>query len=215
MEFKLIDGLRSGSRQHVEPAVVSSGLAEVRAYWEGLRHLGSIPARTGLDPRGISGALDRVFIAERIGTGLVRVRIAGSALTEIAGLDLRGLPLSCLFQTEARPRLTGLIERVFTGPIAAELHLEAERGLGRPALNGRLLLLPLVDVDGLRTLLLGCFSFNGGLGRAPRRFAIHAATEERLLAEAVQHRATHSSCEVVAFAAQDSKRHLRLVYSAD
>jgi hypothetical protein len=43
------------------------GPAEVRAYWEGLRRDGAIPARTDLDPRGMADVLDQVFVAERIG----------------------------------------------------------------------------------------------------------------------------------------------------
>src|SRR5690606_17239587 len=81
------------------------GPAELRAYWEGLRRGGSIPCRADLDPRGMAGVLDRVFVGERIGTGLVRLRIAGTALTDIAGLEMKGLPLSALFLPEARARL--------------------------------------------------------------------------------------------------------------
>ena len=58
--------------------------------------------RAALDPRGMTGVLDRVFLAERIGRGVAQVRIAGSALGEIGGMDLRGLPLTVLFCAEAR-----------------------------------------------------------------------------------------------------------------
>ncbi len=156
-------------------------IAEVRGYWEALRTGGRIPARSDLDPRGMARALDHVFVAERIATGLVRLRIAGMALTDLAGLDMKGLPLSTLFLPEARLRLAEVLERVFTLPEAAELHLEAERSIGRPALAARLLLLPLHSNGGARDLILGCLATDGEIGRAPRRFAIARAVEERLI----------------------------------
>ena len=72
---------------------VFDGPAQVRAYWEGLRQDGRLPARADLDPRGLVGVLDRVLLADRIGRGVAQVRIAGSGLAEFAGLDLRVVAL--------------------------------------------------------------------------------------------------------------------------
>jgi hypothetical protein len=157
-------------------------LQQVRGYWEGLRGAqGAIPARSALDPRGLAPALDHVFVAEKIGTGLIRLRIAGMGLTDLAGLDMKGLPLSTIFLPEARLRLAEVIERVFAQPLASEVHLEAERTIGRPALEGRLLLLPLTSTGGSCDLVLGCLKTLGEIGRAPRRFAIARVIEERLI----------------------------------
>lgn len=93
-------------------ALPFAGLAEVRAYWEGLRRRNQLPLRSQLDPRGLAGALDRVFIAERIGRGLVQVRIAGSGLVALAETDPRGLPLSCLFAADSRPVLAQVLENM-------------------------------------------------------------------------------------------------------
>ena len=57
---------------------VFEGLAQVRAYWEGLRQATSLPQRSAIDPRGLSGMLDRVFLAERIGRGLAAIRSTAS-----------------------------------------------------------------------------------------------------------------------------------------
>ncbi len=214
MEFRLLQGFKTAGGPSIHPVSGLTGLTEVRAYWEGLRRDGGVPARTELDPRGMSGALDRVFVAERIGTGLVRIRIAGSALGDVAGLDLRGLPLSCLFRPESRVRLSTLVEKVFVGPTAVELHLEAERGVGRPSLDGRLMMLPLLDVDRSRSLMLGCFCFKGGLGRSPRRFALKWNTEEKLGAVAdpsTPNKRPEADCPV----APSKPNHLRLVHSVD
>lgn len=198
------------------------GPAEVRAYWEGLRRDGAIPARTDLDPRGMADVLDQVFVAERIGTGLVRLRIAGMALADLGGIDMKGLPLSTLFVPEARLRLAEVVERVFTLPEAAELHLTAERSIGRPELVGRLLLLPLHSNGGARDLILGVLATEGEIGRAPRRFAITRAVEERLVLPAAPAPAeTRSAAPAFAEAAAPPPRplpgkpFLRLVHSAD
>ena len=187
------------------------GPAELRAYWEGLRRDGGIPCRAELDPRGMAGVLDRVFVAERIGAGLVRLRIAGMALTDIAGLEMKGLPLSVLVLPGARERLAQVVQRVLDRPQAAELELEAERGIGRPALRGRLLLLPLLSGGGGRDLVLGCLATEGETGRAPRRFAIVRALEERLLLPD----AAPAFAGPPAPALRPGRGHLRLVHSAD
>lgn len=165
-----------------QPApVIPEGLAQVRAYWEGLRVGGGIPLRSALDPRGFAGVLDRVFLAERIGQGLAQVRIAGSGLTEFADADLRGLPLSCLFTAEARPMLAQVMERVFDGAALAELDLGSDRARGAVA---RLLLLPMAD--GGRRLVLGCLGFAGGGIGAGCKFSILRRQEERLVSVAVR-----------------------------
>ncbi|WP_225029606.1 PAS domain-containing protein [Xinfangfangia pollutisoli] len=182
MVLTFFGGKGSGTERAAQRPEAWRPLQVLRAYWEGLRDAqGGLPARSDIDPRGLAPALDQVFIAERIGTGLIRMRISGMGLTDLAGLDMKGLPLSTLFLPEARARLAEVIERVFTLPVAAELHLEAERTIGRPALAARLLLLPLRSVGGKCDLVLGCLATEGQIGRAPRRFAIARAVEERLI----------------------------------
>lgn len=132
------------------------GLAQVRAYWEGLRQGGHPPQRATLDPRGLGGVLDRVFLAERIGRGLAQLRVAGSGLADFAGMDVRGLPLSCLFTPESRPLLAQMIETVLDTPAVAEIDLGSDRVHG--PLLARLLLMPLADHGGQK-LVLGAISF--------------------------------------------------------
>ena len=176
MELKLGELARLISRRSGTTALFT-GPAQVRAYWEALRKDGGIPDRTQLDPRGFGGVLDRVFLAERIGKGLVQVRIAGSALTEVAGMDLRGLPLSCLFAAEARDQLAEALEPVTTGSTIVELDLGANRG--GPGAVGRLLLLPLQDGPD-RRLVLGCLGLADGLIGPRLKLTILRQQEERV-----------------------------------
>ena len=136
MVFSFLGG-KGGERPASPARPKFRALPLARAYWESLREEGgAIPARADIDPRGLATALDCVFVGERIGNGLIRLRIAGMSLTDVAGLDMKGLPISTLFIPEARLRLAQVVERVFTLPQVAEFHLDAERSIGRPGAGG-------------------------------------------------------------------------------
>ena len=153
-------------------------LQHVRGYWEALRVAGGLPARAQIDPRGMADCLDKVFLIEQIAPGLARFRIAGMALNDLLGMDVRGMPLSSLFDPVARARIGHELEQVFASPAVMEVWLEAERSVGRPALSGRMLLLPLASAVGEPKLALGCLVTEGQLGRQPRRFAISGLVRE-------------------------------------
>ena len=155
-------------------------LAEVRAYWEGLRQGADLPRRDEIDPRGIAGALENTFLLERVAPGVARFRLAGMQLHDLMGMDVRGMPLTALIDPAGRARMGEQLETVFANPGTLEVWLEAERGLGRPALEARMLLLPLTGSRGTVDLALGCLTIHGAMGRAPRRFAISGMVGERV-----------------------------------
>lgn len=175
MNLSFLDRFRP--QRPAQMPVVFDGLAHVRGYWEGLRRGDTLPARADLDPRGLSGVLDRVFLGQRIGRGLVQVRIAGSGLADFAGMDVRGLPLSCLFAAESRTQLAETVERVFAEPAVAEVDLGSDRAAGG-GLVARLLLLPLADEGGMK-LILGALSFAPG-PTARCKLQIRSWRDERL-----------------------------------
>ncbi|MEC9102783.1 MAG: PAS domain-containing protein, partial [Pseudomonadota bacterium] len=72
-------------------------IKEVEAYWQAIRAGRLVPRRSDIDPRGIERALEFAFVAERIATGLGRLRIAGSHLTDLLGMEVRGMPLTAFF----------------------------------------------------------------------------------------------------------------------
>ncbi len=151
-------------------------LKQIDAYWEGLRtearNGGRVPRRADIDPRGIDRALSQAFILERIAPGLARIRIAGRHLNDLMGMEVRGMPFTSLFTAPARRRMMDVLESVFEGPRKAEISIVAEKGIGRPALAGRILLLPLRSDLGDVSRILGGFATTGNIGRPPRRFDI-------------------------------------------
>jgi hypothetical protein len=175
MSLSFLDRFRPQPRNPATPGF--AGLAQVRAYWEGLCLAGAPPTRDQLDPRGLSGVLDRVFLAERIGPGLAQVRMAGSGLSGFAGLDLRGLPLSCLFAPDARPLLGQALERVFADAAIVDLDLGTDRS-APGTIVAQLLLLPLQDRAG-SGLVLGAMGF-AGEPTLRGKFQLLARREDRL-----------------------------------
>ncbi|MDR7125335.1 PAS domain-containing protein [Pseudotabrizicola sp. 4114] len=161
------------------PDPLNSGMiAGLRAYWEALREGDMLPRRDRVDPRGIVGALEHSFLIERIAPGIARFRIAGMVFNDLMSMDIRGMPMSCLFLGDARDRLQLDLERVFRTPSILTLDLLAERHLGRAPLRGRIQLLPMLNAQGDSSLAIGCLDLDGPTGRAPRRFSITATKLE-------------------------------------
>jgi hypothetical protein len=156
-------------------------LHQVRAYWDGLRGTDLIPRRRLIEPHGLRDALAHVFLIERIAPGQARFRLAGTHLTQVMGMEVLGMPLSAILVPASRDGARALVEAVFAGPSVVELALESDRGLGRPALQGRMILLPVGDDDENCDRALGCLVTEGDIGRGPRRFAITRQRTETVL----------------------------------
>lgn len=183
---------------------VFPGPAEVRACWETLRKPGSVPDRAELHARCLAGVLDRVFLAEPLGKGIAHLRFAGSTLASIAGTDLRGLPLCCLFASEARETLAEVVECVAADRRLSTLVLTLDRCCVQPI--AQLLLLPLTDGPEKR-LVLGCLGSN--LVPPRSRFRILRLIEEQPVVPRTL------ASEKIGDGATPSRRHLKLVHCSD
>lgn len=157
-----------------------SAIQQIMAYWEALRGERMLPKRSELDPRGIENTLENAFVLERIAPGIARLRIAGSHLSDLMGMEVRGMPVSSFFAPASREALTAVLEGVFEDPAVVELTLTAERGIGKPALEARMLLLPMTSDSGDVSRILGCLVAKGEIGRHPRRFDISHISKRQL-----------------------------------
>ncbi len=173
-----IDGTTEGERQselgdfhHIQA---------VRGYWEAMRRPGQLPRRDDINPRGMASALEQVFLVEQIAPNHGRLRLAGMALSDLLGMDPRGMPVTALLESVARATLSEALGGLFRGDHLLDIWLEAERGIGRPPLWARMLLLPLIGAEGEPDLALGCLSTKGQIGRPPRRFTITRMLREPL-----------------------------------
>ncbi|WP_417245070.1 PAS domain-containing protein [Celeribacter sp.] len=144
----------------------------VEAYWEGLRNGRPVPARSEIDPRGMQPALEFAFILERVAPGVARFRLSGMHLTDLMGMEVRGMPLTAMFVPESRAKLSEALEAVFETPQVSVVTLKAERGIGRGEMDAQLLLCPLKSDLGDVNRVLGCLQSKGDIGRQPRRFEV-------------------------------------------
>ena len=154
-------------------------LLDVMEYWEGMRKDGALPSRSEIDPRRIEGALPYAFILEEIAPGLARFRVAGGHLNDLMGMEVRGMPLSAVFNHNQRNSLLPMIEEVFRGPSSLELSLSSRKP-GQETTNAEMLLLPLLDDSGVATRALGCLVAQGPLLSPPYRFQVTASRKTPL-----------------------------------
>ena len=156
-------------------------LSDLERYWHELCQADRLPFRSEIDPTRIDTALPHSFMLQRVAPRVGRVRVAGQALSDLLGLDPRGMPLTAFFTPAAREVLGGQLSDVFDRPAMVELPIVSPRGLGRPRLEGRLLLLPLAGEDGAVSTALGALVTEGEAGRTPRRFDIPLTGEVRAM----------------------------------
>ncbi len=141
-------------------------------YWQSMRHGTDVPRRSEIDPRGIEALLANAFIAEKIAPGLARLRIAGTHLSDLLGMEVRGMPISALIAPNHRDALAEMLVDVFERPATLQIELKSPGSMGKPALTGTFVMLPLRSDLGDISRALGCLVTHGPIGRAPIRFEI-------------------------------------------
>ncbi|WP_254436099.1 PAS domain-containing protein [Ruegeria arenilitoris] len=195
-----------------------SPIRQVEAYWTALLTGDGVPKRSQVDPRGLENVLEYTFILERIAPGLARFRLAGSHLNKLAGMEVRGMPLTAFFEPSARGQISDALEQVFAGPAIAELGLVSAGRLGRIQLQARMILLPLKSDLGDISRVLGVMVCDGVIGATPRRFTIpdtriRAVSDMQAPQQQVERELAGFAEDQEAFKRPGS--HLRLVSSRD
>ncbi len=160
-----------------------SPIRQAEAYWHALKTGSDVPKRSQIDPRGLENVLEYAFIVERIAPGIARFRLAGRHLRDLAGMEVRGMPMTCFFTPDGRDQVSGVLEHMFDTPCVAELNLTGEGKRG-PGLEARMILLPLAGELGVVNRALGVLIADGQIGAQPNRFDI-ARTSLRTLSGTV------------------------------
>lgn len=153
---------------------------ELEQYWASLPRQDGVPFRSDVEPRELGPLLSHCFVLERVAPGVARFRVAGRAVTDLIGMDPRGMPLSALFAPASRAAISTYLEGAFTHPNLVDLSLDSPKSDEQPRLQGKILLLPLRDDQGNVTRLLGSLVMSGMRGVGPRRFRISYATAPRV-----------------------------------
>lgn len=152
-----------------------AALDAISDYWHGLRRGHAVPRRADLDPRGFSDHVSSVFVLEKIAPGLARFRIAGQQVSEVMGMDLRGMPLSALIQLGSRDALQSDLVRLFEEPAILRMRLRSGARL-----TGAMLLLPLRSDLGDVSRALGILRTRGPVGSGVNRFGITSSSVQRI-----------------------------------
>lgn len=193
-------------------------IRQAEAYWTALLSGDGVPMRSQVDPRGLENILEYTFILERIAPGLARFRLAGSHLNALAGMEVRGMPVTAFFQPDDRASLKDVLEQVFAAPAVAELGLDSSGILGRTRMQACMILLPLKSDLGDVSRVLGVMVADGAIGKTPRRFSI---TDTRIKSFSEVQAPVPAMPQTVDGFAEDqtdfkrAAKHLRLVVSRD
>lgn len=161
-----------------------SPLRQAEAYWTALRRGDDVPSRSQIDPRGLENILSNTFILERIAPGIARFRLAGAVLNEMAGMEVRGMPITAFFTADSRKQLSAAMEHMFETPAIVELELQIEGPRLHSPREARMLLLPLRSDLGDISRVLGVFVTDEESSAATsQRFSI-SSIEMRSVAKA-------------------------------
>ncbi|MFW2587108.1 PAS domain-containing protein [Sagittula sp. SSi028] len=155
-----------------EKARREASLRQVEAYWKGLCDGVSVPLRSQIDPRGIEQSLENAFLIERIAPTMAKIRVAGSHLNDLMGMQVGGMPLSSIITPADREKFGEGVAALFAEPAIIRMELKAESGFGKPDISASLILLPLRSDFGDLTRGLGVLITHGRIGRTPRRFKV-------------------------------------------
>ncbi|MHA3913719.1 PAS domain-containing protein [Halovulum sp. GXIMD14793] len=160
----------------LRPKMTSDILQNLRSYWDSLRDGRLAPFRAELDPRQFEDALENMFILEQLNPTQLRVRLAGMALCEMMGMEVRGMPPEAMMAADNREAFSQHLNTVLNTPAVMELQLTATGGDGQQT-NATMLLLPLRSDFGEVTRVLGCVVTEERIAAAPVHFAIQSVDQ--------------------------------------
>ncbi len=122
------------------------------AYWDRLRGDRGVPFRTEIDPRDMDCDARYLFILESLGNGNIRFRLAGSAIGDAFGMELRGMSIRAIMEGKSRQNISALVEEVLDEPGVGYARLIEDN---EPATNWEMVLLPLKSDFGSVNRVIG------------------------------------------------------------
>ena len=146
-------------------------IAEVEAYWQGLRETRSIPKRSNLDPRGFRGALQNAFILNVPESGQAHFRIVGSQLSALRQRDLRGCAVSDVICESRKGLIDDILADVTALPAKARLNFARDEDDDR--VIAQMILLPMTNEAGQLNRILGCLDFHPTLVKKSSPQVLH------------------------------------------
>ncbi|MEM8793398.1 MAG: PAS domain-containing protein [Pseudomonadota bacterium] len=122
------------------------------SYWDRLRAGRPLPFRAEIDPRDMDCDARNLFILESVGEGNIRFRLAGSAIADAFGMDLRGMSVRSIMGGRSRESIAALIDEVLAEPGVGYARLVEDTEAGT---TWEILLLPLKSDFGAVDRIIG------------------------------------------------------------
>lgn len=194
------------------PGQTVNPLRLVEGYWSALREGNDLPKRSQVHPRGLSDVLEYVFILERVAPGVARFRIAGSQWTALAGMEVRGMPISSFFRTTGRADMAAALEACFDTPAVIEAHLTARSLQRAPDVPGKLIMLPMRCDLGRISRILGAAKMSGPMVSDAYRLEMSDVSVKPVFGDRP---APPPSAHTAAPTSTPRRPHLELVHSSD
>lgn len=160
-----------------------TAITQVEEYWHSLKTPDAIPTRHAINPSKITKALPHTFIMEQVAQQPPRFRIAGSKVSDILGLDLRGMPITSLIAPDDRRLFAEILADMFRMPATARIQLSWSNSETSSAI-GQVLLLPLADQQGNCTRAIGCLEYNGRKPKFLNRFYLSGSVVRQVPVQA-------------------------------
>jgi hypothetical protein len=153
--------------------MIHSELRALYGYWNRLRAGRKTPLRSDIDPRDMACDARNLFILENLGRGNIRFRLAGTAIVDAFGMELRGMNARAIMATGSRESFTALINEALEDPGIGYARLRnAADESGIWEIN----LLPLRSDFGMVDRVIGCLhplvGMPGKNAGTPLRFRI-------------------------------------------
>jgi len=162
-----------------QDAMIHSELRALYKYWDALRAGRKTPLRSDIDPRDMDCDARNLFILENLGRGNIRFRLAGTAIVDAFGMELRGMNARAIMSTGSRESFTALITETLEDPGVGYARL---RNAGSDESMWEISLLPLRSDFGMIDRVIGCLHPLGGTSRrkgaTPLRFRIEQMSVE-------------------------------------
>ena len=103
--------------------MIHSQLKALHSYWDEIRAGRTTPLRSDIDPRDMACDARNLFILEDLRQGNVRFRLAGTAIVDAFGMELRGMNARAIMSAGSRESFTALIAEVLEDPGAGYARL--------------------------------------------------------------------------------------------
>lgn len=164
--------------------MIHSQLRALHSYWNEIRAGRSTPMRSDIDPRDMECDARNLFILEDLSHGNVRFRLAGTAIVDSFGMELRGMNARAIMSNESRESFTALIAEVLEDPGTGYARLRNEADEEEV---WEINLLPLRSDFGMIDRVIGCLHPVSGTPREARpagslRFRIEQMSVEPVIA---------------------------------